>query len=297
MAREQRPRHTPKRGCAAAAFMGRQGETNSMSDEKLKSIRGFLLDMDGTFYLSETIYPFSLGFMEYIASRGIDYLFMTNNSTRSADHYAKKLQRLGFCAPPEKVLTSGEATARFLWHKKLGAKLYVAGTPILEQEFRDFGFTLTDEDPDFAVIGFDTTLTYEKLWKICDFVRLGVAYIATHPDFNCPVDSETGFMPDIGGIIAFVDATTGKRPKVIGKPNAEIVNVAMEKLGLQPEQIAVVGDRLYTDIASGINAGMLSILVLSGETDEAMLAQSKIRPDLVFRDLGALQERMMELGI
>ncbi len=268
-----------------------------MSDEKLKNIRGFLLDMDGTFYLSETIYPFSLGFMEYIASRGIDYLFMTNNSTRSADHYAKKLQKLGFCAPPEKVLTSGEATARFLWHKKPGAKLYVAGTPILEQEFRDFGFTLTDKDPDFAVIGFDTTLTYEKLWKICDFVRLGVAYIATHPDFNCPVDSETGFMPDIGGIIAFVDATTGKRPKVVGKPNAEIVNVAMEKLGLAPEQIAVVGDRLYTDIASGINAGMLSILVMSGETDETMLAQSEIRPDLVFRDLGALQERMVELGI
>ncbi len=252
--------------------------------------------MDGTFYLSETIYPFSLGFMEYIASRGIDYLFMTNNSTRSADHYAKKLQA-GLLRAAGKGSHLRKATARFLWHKKPGAKLYVAGTPILEQEFRDFGFMLTDKDPDFAVIGFDTTLTYEKLWKICDFVRLGVAYIATHPDFNCPVDSETGFMPDIGGIIAFVDATTGKRPKVIGKPNAEIVNVAMEKLGLAPEQIAVVGDRLYTDIASGINAGMLSILVMSGETDETMLAQSEIRPDLVFGDLGAIQERMMALGI
>lgn len=263
--------------------------------EKLKKIKAFLLDMDGTFYLSNQIYPFSIPFMEYLDSHGFDYLFMTNNSTKSAAHYADKLARLGFVAPAEKVLTSGEATAWYLHTQKPGAKLYVAGTAVLEQEFIDYGFTLTAENPDYVVIGFDTTLTYDKLWKICDFIRLGVPYIATHPDFNCPVDTRTGFMPDIGGIIAFVEATTGALPKVIGKPNAEIIQVATQRLGMKPGEIAVVGDRLYTDVASGINAGMLSILVLSGETDEEMLAASEIIPDLVFNDLGEIQQTLSQM--
>lgn len=263
-----------------------------MSEERLRDIRGFLLDMDGTFYLSERIFPASLGFMEYIAGRGIDYLFLTNNSTRDREYYAQKLQRLGFAAPSDKILTSGEATARVLDGIRPGARLYVAGTPSLEREFLDFGFTLVEEDPDFVVVGFDTTLTYQKLWKICDFVRLGVPYFATHPDFNCPVDSVTGFMPDVGGIIAFVQVTAGGLPLVIGKPNREIIDIAVQKLGLEREQIAVVGDRLYTDIASGLSAGMLSILVLTGETRPDDVVQSPFTPDLIYDDLGALEKAM-----
>lgn len=268
-----------------------------MEQTVLKDIKAFLLDMDGTFYLSDGIYPFSLEFMDFIASRKIDYLFMTNNSTKNAKHYSEKLKKMGFSAPPQKVLTSGEATAWYIQQINPTAKIYLAGTPILEQEFIEYGFTLTDQDPDFVVLGFDTTLTYEKIWKICDFVRLGVPYIATHPDFNCPIDSETGFMPDIGGMIAMVKACTGGEPKVIGKPNAEIVEVAMRKLGLQPHQVAVVGDRLYTDIASGLNAGMVSILVMSGETTQEMLEASDIKPDLVFENLAGIQKCMEELGM
>lgn len=201
----------------------------------LSNIRAFLLDMDGTFYLSNRLYPDSLPFMYTLSSLGIDYLFLTNNSTHSAAYYAQKLARLGFAAPPEKILTSGEATARCLAEERPCARLYVAGTPSLEQELRGYGFILTDENPDYVVVGFDTTLTYEKLWKICDFVRLGVPYIATHPDFNCPVDTETGFMPDIGAIIAFVEAATGARPRVIGKPNREIIQIAAQKLGFPPQ--------------------------------------------------------------
>lgn len=259
----------------------------------LSNIRAFLLDMDGTFYLSNRLYPDSLPFMRTLSSLGIDYLFLTNNSTQSAAYYAQKLARLGFEAPPEKILTSGEATARCLAEEKPCARLYVAGTPSLEQELRGYGFILTDENPDYVVVGFDTTLTYEKLWKICDFVRLGVPYIATHPDFNCPVDTETGFMPDIGAIIAFVEAATGARPRVIGKPNREIIQIAAHKLGFPPQQIAVVGDRLYTDIASGLSANMLSILVLTGETSPEMAKHSAIRPDLIFDNLGALARELM----
>lgn len=263
-----------------------------MDHSRLKNIRGFLLDMDGTFYLSERLFPASLYFMDYLASRGIGFLFMTNNSTRSKEFYAQKLTRLGFPTQSDKILTSGEATARFLKDLKPGAKLYVAGTPSLEEEFQSFGFTLVEDEADFVVIGFDTTLTYQKLWKVCDFVRLGVPYIATHPDLNCPVESKTGFMPDIGGIIAFVKATTGEHPRVIGKPHREIIDIAMQKLDLQPHELAVVGDRLYTDIASGLNAGMLSILVLTGETSKDNVKDSPYKPDMIFDDLGALTDAM-----
>ena len=148
------------------------------------------------------------------------------------------------------------------------------------------GFQLVEKDPDYAVLGFDTTLTYEKLWKLCDFVRAGLPYIATHPDYNCP--TENGFMPDIGAMIAFVEASTGRRPdQIVGKPNTPIVEAIVEKTGFSVEKLGMIGDRLYTDIALGA-AGLTTILVLSGETNAADLAQSEFIPDYVMQDLAEL---------
>lgn len=255
----------------------------------LEQIKVYLLDMDGTFYLGNQIFDWSYTFLDKLAEQNKSFYFLTNNSSNSRERYVKKLEKMGLKVGQDKIITSGEATTIHLSRRKPGARVYLAGTPALEREFQEAGFILTDEQPDFVVIGFDTTLTYEKLWKVCDFVRDGVEYIATHPDFNCPI--EGGYMPDIGGIIAFVKACTGKEPdKIIGKPNHYIVDAVMEKLGVEKSQVAMVGDRLYTDIAMGANSGITSILVLSGETTREDLENSSIKPDYIFDHLGKIAE-------
>ena len=139
----------------------------------LEQIKIYLLDMDGTFYLGGKIFDWSFDFLDKLKEQGKDYFFLTNNSSNSKDSYVKKLERMGLSVTGEKVISSGEATTIHLNKRKPGAKIYLVGTPVLEQEFKDAGFILTDKDPDFVVVGFDTTVTYEKLWKLCDFVRAG----------------------------------------------------------------------------------------------------------------------------
>jgi HAD superfamily hydrolase (TIGR01450 family) len=193
----------------------------------------------------------------------------------------------------EKVFTSGEATALYLQQERPSSSVFVVGTPALEEEFREHGFQLEWDHPESIVLGFDTTLTYEKLWKLCDFVRAGLPYIATHPDFNCP--TETGFMPDIGAMIAFVNASTGREPDlVIGKPNRMIVDAVAHKLALQIPEMAMVGDRLYTDIALGQTSGISTCLVLSGETRPEDLTDSPFQPTYTFANLGAIADWLTE---
>jgi HAD superfamily hydrolase (TIGR01457 family) len=263
--------------------------------EPLLAVRGFLLDMDGTFYLGDRLLPGALAFAETLRRQGKDFLFLTNNSTQRGRQYAEKIARLGLDIPETKVLTSGEATARYLLSHRAERRAYVVGTPLLEEEFREHGFTLDGENPELAILGFDTTLTYAKLWKLCDLVRAGLPYIATHPDFNCP--TETGFMPDIGAMIAFVRASTGRDPDVvIGKPNRMIVEAAAEKLSLPPGSLAMVGDRLYTDIALGQTAGIVTVLVWSGETRPADLDGSPFQPTYTFDHLGGLADWLEKNG-
>jgi HAD superfamily hydrolase (TIGR01450 family) len=169
----------------------------------------------------------------------------------------------------------------------------VVGTPALEEEFRQHGFQLEENHPQSIVLGFDTTLTYQKLWKLCDFVRAGLPYIATHPDFNCP--TETGFMPDIGAMIAFVHASTGREPDlIVGKPNRMIIDAVAHKLGLQISEMAMVGDRLYTDIALGATSSITTCLVLSGETHSEDLIDSPHQPTYCFENLGAIADWLRE---
>jgi 4-nitrophenyl phosphatase len=257
--------------------------------EKLSAVHGFLLDMDGTFYLSDRLLEGALRFIDLLREQKKEFLFLTNNSSKHRRQYAEKITRLGLPIPEELVLTSGEATALHLKRQHPGARLYVVGTPSLEEEFRQHGFQLTEQEPDFLVLGFDTTLTYQKLWNLCDFVRADIPYIATHPDFNCP--TETGWMPDVGAMIAFVKAATGKEPDlVVGKPNRLIVDAAASKLNMPVSQLAMIGDRLYTDIALGQSSGIATVLVLSGETKIDDLKDSPFQPDYTFQNLAGVAD-------
>jgi 4-nitrophenyl phosphatase len=257
---------------------------------KLSKVKCFLLDMDGTFYLGNRLLPGALEWIDLLEEHGIGYLFLTNNSSRTRKEYADKIRRLGLNISEEKIFTSGEATAIYLAKQKPGARLYVVGTPALEREFQDHGFILTQDQPDFAVLGFDTTLTYQKIWALTDLISAGVPYIATHPDINCP--TENGFMPDIGAMIAMIAASTGKLPDVvIGKPYSPIVDAITEKLKLPVESLCMVGDRLYTDIALG-KTGLTTVLVLSGETHPKDLAQSPFKPDFIMQNLAELVQKM-----
>ena len=253
----------------------------------IQDVRCFLLDMDGTFYLGENLIPGSLDFIRRVEETGRDFLFLTNNSSHNADFYVQRLKRMGLNVGREKVLTSGEATAAVLKEKYPGKRAFVLGNEFLLEEMREAGVTVDQTDPEIVVVGYDTTLDYKKMTAVCDFVRAGLPYIATHPDFNCP--TETGFAPDIGAIMAFIEASTGRRADlVVGKPHTGIVQAALRRTGLAVDQLAMVGDRLYTDIETGLKSGMLSILVMSGETTPEMLAAYPHKPDLVFERLAEM---------
>lgn len=254
--------------------------------DQLKKIKCFLVDMDGTIYLGNHLLPGAKDWLDLLLEKGLDYYILTNNSSRSRVEYTQKLHRLGLEVPEEKIFTSGEATALYLKKSIPNASLYVVGTPPLIMEFERHGFIITDENPDAVVLGFDTTLTYEKIWKLSDFLVAGKPFIATHPDINCPL--EKGFKPDIGAMIEMMATSTGRYPDVIvGKPNAPIVNALADKTGLPPEALCMVGDRLYTDIALG-KWGITTVLVLSGETKRKDLINSPYQPDFVVSGIAEL---------
>ncbi len=260
----------------------------------LAAVRGFLLDMDGTLYLSDRLLPGAAEFLAYTAREGLPVLLLTNNSSRSSAAYVRKLAGLGLNIPPEGILTSGSAAAQYLRTQTPYIRPAIFGTPELVEEFHAFGFDSDMRSPDCVLLGFDTTIDYARLTRLCDLVRSGLPYIATHPDFNCPVAG--GVIPDIGAIIAFVEASTGRRPEVvIGKPNRHILDMAAARLGLPLEALCMVGDRLYTDIAMGRAAPIQTALVLSGETRADDLPGSPFQPDHVFEHLGALLATLIAL--
>ncbi len=263
------------------------------SFELFRSIRCFLLDLDGTFYLGNQLLPGARDLIEYFESKDIEYLFLTNNSSRNPRRYLERLQGFGIPVQLKHIFTSADATLYYLHRHFPEKRLYLVGTPDLEEQFQQAGFILTNETPEAVVIGFDTTLTYDKLWKLCRWVSQGLPYIATHPDINCP--TEDGFMPDIGAVMAFVQASTGRLPDVIiGKPYPPMVEALCQKLALSPEQLCMVGDRLYTDIAMK-DAGVHTVLVLSGETQPEDLISSPFKPDFVFSNLAGLLDALQEV--
>ena len=256
--------------------------------DTLAPIRCFMLDMDGTFYLGDQLLEGSLAFLNKLRETGRRALFVTNNSSKSGQVYVEKLRRMGVTEPFLNVLTSGQTAARYCLKQFPGKKAFVLGNDLYKAELAQLGLPMDDTNPDYVLIAYDTSLDYAKMTKVCDFVRAGLPYIATHPDFNCP--TETGFAPDIGAIMAFIEASAGRRPDLIlGKPCSGIVEDALALTGLDKSQLAMVGDRLYTDIATGVNFGMLSVLVLTGESSREDVETSPVKPDLIFERLSDMK--------
>lgn len=247
----------------------------------IDDIRCFALDMDGTVYLGEQWIAGAKDFLKKIEESGRDYVFLTNNSSKNPALYVEKLHRMGWNVQEDKIITSGQAAIFYLQKQFPHKRVFLLGNPMLQEEFEQAGIVLEDKEPEVVVTAFDTSLTYEKMCKVCDFVRAGLPYIATHPDYNCP--TETGFIPDAGAIHAFIHASAFRFPdRIIGKPNSDIVDYLIERVLVKREQIAMVGDRLYTDIAAGVHNGLKSILVLSGEAALADVSSSDVIPHLIF---------------
>lgn len=256
----------------------------------LKETELFVLDMDGTFYLDDEILDGSLRFLEQVRRLKKRFVFFTNNSSKSPRSYMEKLAAMNCVIERNQIITSGDVMIRYLKEYGPEKKVYLLGTPDLLENFKENGIRLTKETPDAVVVGFDKTLTYEKLERACTYIRNGADFLATHLDINCPVKG--GFIPDCGAICAAIALSTGKKPKYVGKPFKETVDMVMEMTGGRRETTAFVGDRLYTDVKTGVDNGSHGILVLSGETKEADLAASETVPDAVFSGLGEMAEIM-----
>ena len=258
--------------------------------EVVSKTKLYLFDMDGTLYLGDRLYDFTIDLLNAIRSSGGKYLFMTNNSSKSVADYIKKLEKLGISATQDDFITSSQATAYYLKKHHAGQTLYVCGTRSLIAELESEGFAVTTDlsKVDCVVMGFDTELTFQKLHDVSYLLltRENLPYIATNPDLVCP--TEFGSVPDCGSVCIGIKNATGREPIVIGKPSPLMPKLAMERWGYTPEETAVIGDRIYTDVKSGINAGATGILVLSGESTMQTVAESDVKPHLILDNAGQL---------
>ncbi|HTE54938.1 MAG TPA: HAD-IIA family hydrolase [Kofleriaceae bacterium] len=258
-----------------------------MSRARLAQCRAFLLDMDGTLYLDERLLPGARELVALLDQRGLPYLFVTNNSSRRGEDYRQRLERLDIHVPVDRILTSGDATIDYLLHHTPHRSAYVVGTPGLEHDFRAAGFSLDPIDPDCVVVGYDTTVTYEKLEIACRHLFSGKPYVATHPDRTCI--TQRGLIPDIAAIIAACEAVTGRAPdRILGKPYPEMVEVALRRLGTSAATTAIVGDQLDTDMTMAELSGLVAVLVMSGETTQAKLDEWPVdrRPAIIASHIG-----------
>lgn len=272
------------------ASAGRERRTTLNLAEK----RLFLLDLDGTLYLGEQLFPGAAEFLRCVRAFGGTYLFLTNNSSRGPEAGVAKLRRLGVPAEASDFLTSADALVDDLRRTKSPSDgYYVCGTESLKAQLRGAGLRIF-ETPEAGVTtlvcGFDTELTFQKLEDACILLTRGADFIATHPDWVCP--TQYGYVPDCGSVCQMLTRATGRRPRFIGKPQPAMVRLAMARTGIPASRTLVVGDRLYTDIACGVNAGVDAALVLSGEADEEALRASQVKPAAVYRDIAALLEAL-----
>lgn len=259
-----------------------------MNYDKIKNCDLFILDMDGTLYLGDEVFEGAVDFIHKLEGIGRKYIYLTNNSSRAGVDYVNRLKGLGFPCEMENIFTSGMATGLYLAENFPGKPVYPVGTPAFERELISYGVNLTKEDDaEIVCVGFDTTLVYEKLDKAVHFLRRGATFIAANPDWVCPMPADE-VLPDCGSICALLTASSGIEPFYIGKPNRSIVDIISSITGVANERICCVGDRLYTDIAVAVNAGAVSILVMSGETTADILEESDTKPDFVLRDVAEL---------
>ena len=253
----------------------------------------FLLDMDGTIYLGDRLFDGAAEFLRRVRARGGRYVFLTNNSSRGTDAYIEKLGRMGVPAQPEDFLTSADAAIAYLQKTAPDALYYVCGTRSLIAQLRAAGLRVTDtlaDDVDALLLGYDTELTYRKLEDCCILLNRGVRYIATHPDLVCP--TSYGFAPDCGSVIEMLDTACHRRPKILGKPQPEMVWLALERFSCAPQDACLIGDRVYTDIACGQNAGIDTVFVLSGEGVITDCENQNIHPTWTLPNIQAVLEAL-----
>ena len=253
----------------------------------------FLLDMDGTIYLGDHLFDGAAEFLRRVRARGGRYVFLTNNSSRGTEAYLEKLARMGIAAQPEDFLTSADAAIAYLKKTYRDALYYVCGTQSLKSQLRAAGLRVTDtltDGIDVLLLGYDTELTYQKLEDCCILLGRGVDYVATHPDLVCP--TSYGCAPDCGSVIAMLDTACHRRPKVIGKPQPEMVTLALERFACAPKDACLIGDRVYTDIACGKNAGIDTVFVLSGEGVEADREKYGVQPTWTLPNIRAVLEEL-----
>ena len=268
----------------------------------LSQKRLFLLDLDGTIYLEDTLLPGAAELLAWVRGNGDTYRFLTNNSSRGVDAGLEKMHRLGIPAKREEFLTAVEATIAYLRHNRSPADVYYAvGTASFRRQLAEAGISLREtpaEDVTAVLVGFDAELTYEKIEHACRLLCRGTDFLATNPDLACP--TLFGFVPDCGSICQLLINACGRRPVFLGKPDPVMIRLALEETGYAPEQALMVGDRLYTDIACGVNAGVDTALVLTGEASAADAAVSATPPAAIYADcaavLAALQTARREAG-
>ncbi len=253
-------------------------------------VKYFIIDMDGTFYLDGNIIEGAMGFLERAKQVGKDFCFFTNNSSNNTEVCRTKLHNMGCDVDGEKIVISSHVTIDHLKVNYPGKSVYLLGNERLTNDFIGAGIKLVDDDPDIVVLGFDTTLNYEKINKAARFISEGRTYIATHPDFNCPTSD--GFMLDTGSMMAMFKASTGRDPIVMGKPYATTIEYLTRKLNCEPDELCFIGDRLETDIAIGYNNSLLSVLVLTGVTSPEAYEKSEIRASFVADSLKALADEL-----
>lgn len=245
----------------------------------LKDKKLFLLDMDGTLYLDNDLFDGTLDFLKNVKKNGGRYLFVTNNSSKSTEVYVEKLNRLGIEAESEDFLTSTDATILYIKGKFPGRKFYSFGTESFTKQLREAGINVvTDREEGIfgIVMGNDNELTFKKLEDACILLLNDIEYIATNPDWVCP--TAFGYVPDCGSVAEMLFRATGKRPHFIGKPRPEMLTLAIDKFGYKKEEAVMIGDRVYTDIASGYNAGIDTVFVLTGEGTEEDARSSDTKP-------------------
>ncbi len=268
--------------------------------EVLASKKLYIFDMDGTIYLGKTVFDFAIRFIERLRKSGRRVLFFTNNASKSTEFYVEKLARLGFSPTKDEIMSSADVTVAYLHTHHPGESVYLVGTEQLSRHFRTAGIRLlTGDEPraDIVVSSFDTELTYEKLYHATRFIRHGATYLCTHPDFNCPTDTDP--LPDSGAIAALITASTRVEPRYLGKPYPEVVEMIESVTGISREDTCIFGDRLYTDIALGARNGVTSVLVLTGEgtLEEAEALPDSDRPAYIFPSLAEVDEAIFGNGI
>ena len=267
--------------------------------ELLRGVRHVALDMDGTIYMGSNLFPFTIPFLERLGKMGITYSFLTNNPSKSIDAYLQKLEHMGIHATEKEIYNTTIATIDYIHaHYPQAKKLFLLGTPSMTEQFVKAGFVSTADDPDdvpdIVVAAFDMTLTYSRACRAAWWIKQGLPYIATNPDLVCPTNERT-ILVDCGSICRMLESAAGRKPDItLGKPDPNMLVGIQQQMGLRPEEICMVGDRIYTDIAMAHNAGAVGCLVLSGETTIEVAQQAERQPDIIARDIEQLGDLLAE---